>query len=157
MKKKVLVLALALSLFAVFNASAYKAAIGGEFALRLANGLPSSALLSFRLPNVPPVFGVGVSIPEGGDASFALMADWWLSQGNLFSFINYYIGPGVYVAIAQDTATGGIRVPIGLNAFPMKPLEIFIEFAPAVGLFAPSGVSIPAWGLQAGFGFRFWF
>ncbi len=156
MKKKVLVLALIMTLVLVFSASAYQAAIGGEFALRLANGLPSSALLSFRIPKLPPVFGVGVSIPEGGDASFALMADWWLAQGNLFSFINYYIGPGVYVVVAQEVA-GGIRIPIGLNAYPMKPLEIFIEFAPAIGLIAPSGVQIPQWGLQAGFGFRFWF
>jgi hypothetical protein len=157
MKKKVLILALLLTLFAVFSASAYQAAIGGEFALRLANGLPSSALLSFRVPKLPPVFGVGVSIPEGGgDASFAVLADWWLAQGNLFSFINYYIGPGIYVAVAQDVSAG-IRVPIGLNAYPLKPLEVFIEFAPAVGLLAPSGVQIPQWGLQAGFGFRFWF
>lgn len=157
MKKKVLILALIMTLVLVFSASAYQAAIGGEFALRLANGLPSSALLSFRLPKLPPVFGVGISIPEHGDASIAVMADWWLSQGNLFSFINYYIGPGLYIAVAQDVVVGGIRVPIGLNAYPMKPLEIFIEFAPAVGLLAPSGVSIPQWGLQAGFGFRFWF
>jgi hypothetical protein len=156
MKKKILILALVLVLFAVFSASAYQAAIGGEFALRLANGLPSSALLSFRLPKLPPVFGVGVSIPEGGDASFALMADWWLAQGNLVGFVNYYIGPGVYIAVAQE-ATAGIRVPIGLNAYPIKPLEVFIEFAPAVSLLVPSGVQIPQWGLQAGFGFRFWF
>ncbi len=156
MKKKVVILALLMTLVLVFSASAYQAAIGGEFALRLANGLPSSALLTFRVPKLPPVFGVGVSIPENGDASFALMADWWLAQGNLFSFINYYIGPGLYLAVA-DQATAGIRVPIGLNAYPLKPLEVFIEFAPAVGLLAPSGVSIPQWGLQAGFGFRFWF
>ncbi len=38
MKKKVLVLALALTLVATFGASAYHAAVGGEFALRIGSG-----------------------------------------------------------------------------------------------------------------------
>jgi hypothetical protein len=158
MKKKALVLALALTVFAGFSASAYTAAIGGEFALHLGTGLPNSALLSFRLPKFPAVFGLGLSIPNGGggQSSVTILADWWLVQGNLVSFINYYVGPGIFVSIA-DSATMGIRVPIGLNAFPIRPLELFIEFAPAVALVAPSGVQIPNWQLQAGFGFRFWF
>jgi hypothetical protein len=157
MKKKVLVLALLLTLFTVFSASAYTAAIGGEFALKIGDGLPNSALLSFRLPKFPAVFGLGVTIANGGGQStFVLLADWWLAQGNLFSFVNYYVGPGLFVAIS-DSAMLGIRVPVGLNAFPIKPLELFIEFAPAITLLAPSGISIPQFGLQAGFGFRFWF
>jgi hypothetical protein len=157
MKKKVLVLALLLTLFTVFSASAYTAAIGGEFALKIGDGLPNSALLSFRLPKFPAVLGLGVTVSNGGGQStFVLLADWWLAQGNLVSFVNYYVGPGLFVAISGDTVLG-IRVPIGLNAFPIKPLELFIEFAPAITLLAPSGVSIPQWGLQAGFGFRFWF
>jgi hypothetical protein len=157
MKKKVLVLALALTIFTIFSASAFTAAIGGEFSLNLGSGLPGSALLSFRLPKFPAVFGLGLQIPSGGgQSSLAILADWWLAQGNLVSFINYYVGPGVFLGIA-DSATLGIRVPVGLNAFPIKPLELFLEFAPAITLVAPSGVSIPQWGLQAGFGFRFWF
>ncbi len=157
MKKKVLVLALVLTLVATFGASAYNAAVGGEFALRIGSGLPSSALLSFRLPKLPPVFGLGVSIPSGGgQSSFTVLADWWLAQGNLVGFLNYYVGPGVFVGIA-DSATLGLRVPVGIDAYPIKPLELFLEFAPAVTLVAPAGVSIPEWGLQAGFGFRFWF
>jgi hypothetical protein len=158
MKKKVLVLALLLTLFTVFSASAYTAAIGGEFALKIGDGLPNSALLSFRLPKFPAVFGLGVTMSKGGDQStFVLLADWWLAQGNLVSFVNYYVGPGAFVAISSDASMLGIRIPVGLNAFPIKPLEIFIEFAPAITLLAPSGISIPQFGLQAGFGFRFWF
>jgi hypothetical protein len=158
MKKKVLVLALALSVFTVFSASAYTAAIGGEFALRIGNGLPNSALLSFRVPKFPAVFGLGASIPaNGGQSSFVLLADWWLVQGNLVSFINYYVGPGIFLGV-DDGAQLGIRVPVGLNAFPIKPLELFVEFAPAVYLLDSSGsISIPNFGLQSGFGFRFWF
>ena len=69
--------------------------------------------------------------------------------------MNYYIGPGVFLNIPNSPLLG-IRVPVGLNAFPIKPLELFVELAPAISLLAPSGV-FPQFGLQAGFGFRFWF
>jgi hypothetical protein len=156
--KKILVLALALSLFTAFGASAYTAAIGGEFALRIGNGLPNSALLSFRLPKFPPVFGLGLSIPGNGEhSSFVLLADWWLASGNLVGFVNYYIGPGIFLAISNG-AQFGLRVPIGINAFPIKPLELFLELAPAAYLVDSSGgITIPNFGLQSGFGFRFWF
>ncbi len=156
MKKKALLLALVLALAASANVFAYKAAIGGEFALKIGDGLPSSALLSFRLPKLPPVFGLGVSIGENS-SSFALLADWWLYQGRLVDSLGLYIGPGAFLGISQDAATLGLRVPVGINFFPIKPLELFAEFAPAVTFLAPTGVKIPAWGLQAGFGFRFWF
>ena len=157
-KIRILVLALALSAFTVFSASAYTAAIGGEFALKIGDGLPNSALLSFRLPNAAPVFGLGVTIPgNGGQASFVILADWWLVTGPLVGFMNYYIGPGVFLSVS-NSAQFGIRIPVGLNAFPIKPLELFIELAPALYLIDSSGsIVIPNFGLQSGFGFRFWF
>jgi hypothetical protein len=159
MRKKVLFLALTLSLFTLFSASAYKAAIGGEFALKVGDSLPQSALLSFRLPKFPAVFGLGMSVTKGdGDkSSLVILADWWLAQGHLVSFVNYYIGPGVFIGIAQNSTAAGIRVPVGINCYPLKPLELFVELAPAVAILVPEGVSFPDWGLQAGFGFRFWF
>ncbi len=156
MKGKVLILALGLTLFTAFNASAFTAAVGGEYSLKLADGLPNSALLSFRLPKFPAVFGLGLTLPTVGDASMVLLADWWLAKGNLVSFVNYYVGPGAFLGISR-TATLGVRVPVGLNAYPIKPLELFVELAPAMTIIDTTGVSIPQWGLQAGFGFRFWF
>jgi hypothetical protein len=158
MKRKSLIVALAFTLVGICGASAYTAAVGGEFALKVGDGLPSSALLSFRLPKFPAVFGLGLSIPKSGeDASFTLLADWWLVQGRLGGMFNYYVGPGVFAGIASGSAIIGGRVPVGVNLFPIKPLELFAEIAPAITLLAPSGVSIPQFGLQAGFGFRFWF
>jgi hypothetical protein len=147
---------MALTLFATFGASAYTAAVGGEFAMKIGSGLPSSALLSFRLPKFPAVFGLGASIQAEGDSYFVLLADWWLAQGNLVSFVNYYIGPGAYIGVSADPIVG-LRVPVGLNAFPLKPLELFVEFAPAITLIHKDALTIPEWGLQSGFGFRFWF
>jgi hypothetical protein len=155
MKKKILLLALLLSLFTVFSASAYKMAIGGEFALKVGDSLPQSALLSFRLPKFPAVLGVGVSTGDG-NSSFVILADWWMSQGHLFNFLNYYVGPGLFLGIS-DSSSAGIRIPVGVNCYPIKPLELFIELAPAVAILVPEGVNFPDWGIQAGFGFRFWF
>jgi hypothetical protein len=158
MKKKVIFLALLLSLCTAFSAFAYKAAIGGEYALKVGDSLPASALLSFRLPKFPVVFGLGLSVNKDTDtSSLVILADWWMWQGHLFSFINYYVGPGAFLGISNDSTVLGVRVPFGINCYPVKPLELFIELAPAMALLTPSGVNIPDWGIQAGFGFRFWF
>jgi hypothetical protein len=157
MKKKILILALLLTLFTVFSASAYTAAVGAEFSFSaFGTGLPgSSVFLTFRLPKFPVVFGVGGYLgPSGG--SLAVMFDWWFAQGNLVNFINYYIGVGGYIDIA-NSVYAGIRVPIGLNAFPIKPLEFFLEIAPAIGIVNGNSVGIDWAGLQTGVGFRFWF
>lgn len=160
MKKKVLVLALLLTLFSVFSASAYTAAIGAEFALSgLGNGLPgSSVLISFRLPKFPAVFGIGGTInSNGGQSSLAILADWWLASGNLVGFLNYYVGPGVFADFASSGAYAGLRVPLGLNAFPIKPLELFVELAPSFTIITPNSINFGWSGFQSGFGFRFWF
>jgi hypothetical protein len=158
MKKKALVLSLLLTLFTVFSASAYKAAIGAEFAVSgLGNGLPGSSMfISFRLPKFPVVFGLGGGI-SSENSSIALMADWWLAQGNLVSFVNYYVGPGLFADFASEGAYAGIRIPVGLNAFPIKPLELFLEISPAFTIISPGAVNFGWSGFQTGFGFRFWF
>lgn len=157
-KGKIFILGILLSSFVAFNAFAYTAAIGGEFALKVGDGLPNSTLLSFRISKFAPVFGLGASIPgDGGQSSFVLLADWWLATGNLVGFVNYYVGPGIFMAVS-NSAQFGLRVPVGLSAFPIAPLELFIELAPAAYLVDSSGsIVIPNFGLQSGFGFRIWF
>jgi hypothetical protein len=158
MKRKMLFLALVLCLAGTFSVSAYSAAVGGEFAVNLgSSGLPgSSAFVSFRVPKYPCVFGVGGSV-NNSSFNFGAMADWWLAQGNLASFINYYVGPGVFADASSSSFSAGLRVPIGLNAFPLKPLELFIEAAPSFTVVSSSGLGLNWAGFQTGFGFRFWF
>lgn len=156
MKKKALVIALVLAFVSAGEAFAYRAAVGGEFGLPFGDGLPRSAFLSFRLPSFPAVLGLGLTL-EGAGSSAALLADWWLWQGNMISFINLYIGPGMFAYIGPDGAAAGLRVPVGFNAYPIKPIELFVEFAPSMTLLGPETLTIPNFALQAGFGFRFWF
>ncbi len=156
--KKGLVLAIFLSLAATaVYAAPYKAAVGGVFGANVLGSMPHSAMLTFRLGKYPPVFALGINIPKEGDASAALIMDWWLIQESLTGMLNFYVGPGLYTSIGNNLFVLGGRVPVGLNIFPIKPLELFLEIAPGITFIAPDGVQIPNFGMQAGFGFRFWF
>ena len=59
--------------------------------------------------------------------------------------------------MGSSGAYAGLRVPLGLNAFPIKPLELFIEIAPSFTIIAPNSINFGWSGFQSGFGFRFWF
>jgi hypothetical protein len=131
-------------------------AIGGEGALYLAGagGLPMSAMLLFHIPQVPLMFGIGVSSP----IALAVTADYWAAHGSLGSIFSWYAGVGGYLALdlgPDATVTAGGRIPIGLQAWPVGPvLELFIEIAPAVGVvLVPTGFD---WHLQGAIGLRFW-
>ena len=158
MSKKTLFLILLLTLFSALGATAYTAAIGGEFALQLGNGLPSSALITFRLPKFPAVLGIGGTITsDGGPSSLAVMSDWWLAQGKLVGYVNYYVGPGLFAQVASGGINAGFRVPIGLDVYPIKPLELFVEVAPSFTILTSKALNFGWSGFQTGFGFRFWF
>ena len=132
-------------------------AIGGEGALYIAGagGLPMSAMISFHIPQVPLMFGIGVSSP----IALAATADYWAAHGSLSSIFTWYAGIGGYLAIDLGpgaTVTAGGRIPIGLQAWPIgEMLELFIEIAPAVGIIlVPTGFD---WHLQGAVGLRVWF
>lgn len=160
MKKKLFLVALVMGI-AIAGLSAaprYKMAVGGVFSMPFVGGLPNSAMLSFRLPNFPAVFAVGMYLPASGygNGYFSAMADWWLYQGKLVNFVNIYVGPGLFLGIGDGFILGG-RVPVGLNIYPIPPLELFLELAPGLTFIDRVGVQIPNFTMQAGVGFRFWF
>jgi hypothetical protein len=153
--KKTWIIALVLLVAVTLGASAQTFGVGGAFSIDSLGGLPSSALLSVKFPQLPIVWGVGLQLSENV-FNMALTADWWLYQENLVSFLNIYVGPGVYAALPDTVELGG-RVPIGINAYPIDVLEIFLEIAPTLVVFRDSGIDVPEFGLQGAFGFRFWF
>lgn len=158
MKKRFII---ALVLIVVLSVSAVaqtpgSLAVGGAFSIDAIGGLPNSALLSVKFPGMPVLWGIGAQV--GNDAfNLALTADWILYRQNLVGFLNLYVGPGLYLALPDIIEFGG-RVPIGIYAFPIDPLELFLEIAPTLLFFSDrAGVTIPSFGLQGAFGFRFWF
>jgi len=153
--RRILVLSVALLLAVTLGAAAQPLGVGGAFSIDSLGGLPSSAMLSLKVPQVPVVWGIGLQVNQN-DFNMAFTADWWLYQEHLVGFLNLYAGPGIYLSLPNRVEAGG-RVPIGLNAYPLDFLELFIEIAPTLVLFSDTGIDIPSFGLQGAFGFRFWF
>lgn len=156
MKKKVLVIAFVLIAIVSMSASAQTFGVGGAFSIDALGGLPSSAMLSLKLPQLPFLWGIGAQINENA-FNLAFTADWWLYTQGLGGGLGLYIGPGLYLSLPETIEFGG-RVPVGLNLYPIDVLELFIELAPTLLFFSDrAGVTIPDFGLQGAFGFRFWF
>ncbi len=152
MKKRIIMASLVLVLSVP---AAFSWGLGAAFSIDAMGGLPSSALLSVRTPDQPIVLGVGVQLSQE-HFNLGMTADWWLVHNELTNIISYYIGPGLYL-VAPETLEVGGRVPVGLQVFPIEPLELFLEIAPAQSLVTGNGVQIPDISVQSAFGFRFWF
>ncbi len=156
MRKKIVIIALVLVAAVAMSGFADTFGVGAAFGLSGLGGLPQSAMLSLKIPQIPILWGVAAQFGENS-FNMGVTADWWLYQQNLVSFIGLYVGPGLYMSLPSPFEIGG-RVPIGLNAYPLDFLELFLELAPALVFFSSdSGVTIPNFRLQGAFGFRFWF
>ena len=156
MKKKVLIIAFVLIAVVSMSASAQTFGVGGAFSIDALGGLPSSAMLSLKLPQLPFLWGIGAQLNESS-FNLAFTADWWLYTQGLSGGLGLYIGPGLYLSL-PDTIEFGGRVPVGLNLYPIDVLELFLEIAPTLLFFSDrQGITIPSFGLQGAFGFRFWF
>ena len=155
MRKKTVIIALVLLAAIAMAGFADTYGIGAAFSLNALGGLPSSALLSIKVPQLPILWGVGANLGSG-NFNLALTADWWLFQQNLVSFLNIYAGPGLYLTLPSNFEIGA-RIPVGINAYPLDFLELFAEIALAHPFWTEGGLVIPSFRLQAAFGFRFWF
>ncbi len=152
-KKLVLILAL---IVLVAVPAVFATGIGVAAGLPLGSGLPgSNVMLSVKVDSIPFLMGLGFSIGST-NSSFGLTGDWWILNSNLFSFVNYYLGPGFYLGYSQNLLVGG-RFPVGLNVYPIKNLELFVEIAPTLAVQFSDPVRFPIFGFQSAFGLRFWF
>ncbi len=154
--KRTLLAACAAALLLIPASNAWSWGIGASFGLNDLGGNPGqNVMASIKLDETPFLFGIGGRISDG-NVTLGLTADWWMVHKNLVNFLNYYIGPGLYFALSEEIELGG-RLPIGINAYPLDPLELFLEIAPTIALLAPEGIEFPNLGLQGAIGFRFWF
>ncbi|MDR1238907.1 MAG: DUF3996 domain-containing protein [Treponema sp.] len=138
--------------------------------------------VSLKVPSVPVFWGINMSISSNGfnlgatgdyyiiDQTLIKEAGlgWFLGIGGYFDFGTY-----TYRYVTTDytrTALGlGARVPIGLSWQPINVLEVFIDFAPSLGIIFYSGDyydystnknesrSRLGGGWQGDIGIRFWF
>ena len=98
-----------------------------------------------------PVLGIEYMI-DPRVVSLGVSCDYWVLNDHLVGALNYYLGLGAYAGFTvggQSSFNIGGRVPIGLQIYPIKKFEVFLEAAPMV-LFLPS-ISL---GYSARLGFR---
>ncbi len=100
--------------------------------------------------------GLGLTIKSGSfpviglewylmdhSSTFGGSMDWWIVNKPLAGIISYYMGLGGYAAIKSDDSHSqngfnfGGRIPLGLQVFPIDPLELFIEVSPMI-MFIPT-------------------
>lgn len=155
MKRKIIFLVL-VGLILV-TGMAFSWGIGAAFGIQPLGGLPSQqAMLSVEFPRLPILWGIGLEL-NSSQFNLGVTADWWLIDKPLVSFINIYLGPGLYLSLPGDVEFGA-RLPIGLNIFPVDFLELFLEVAPALAIISNNAsITIPDFRLQGSFGLRFWF
>ena len=156
MKIKILVVAIVLSVACSLQAFAWGIGVEGGYGL---GSIPGSgnAMVTFKVADLP-LMAVGLS-GLGGNLAIGATADLWLIKEPLVDALLLYIGPGVYAGFQTGTGgsiSGGMRLPIGLQVFPTKWLEGFIEIAPSIGIRLANPIELD-WGFQGALGIRFWF
>ena len=156
MHRKIIVFSLVLAFFGASSA-VHSLGLGLSFGGRGAFGGTrgfgaANTMLSLKLDNQDFLLGIGADQNSG----LAATADWWLVQKPLEGIINYYAGPGGYLGISSNSVDAGLRIPFGLNIYPIDPLELFVEIAPAIGVNIDP-FRFPTFGWQTALGFRFWF
>jgi hypothetical protein len=156
MRKKILVSIAVLMTACATQAFAW--GIGVEGGLPLVGGLPGSNVMVTAKFDQLPLLGVGLGFNSSGLNNIGIIADWWLIQEPFAGLLGVYLGPGAYIAIVTAGSgefAAGARLPIGLQIFPLRWFELFIEIAPAIGF--RSVTPYWGWNLQAAAGLRFWF
>lgn len=147
MVKKALLIAAVMVV--VVSATGFSLGLGLAFAPSFGDLPGNDVLFTAKLDQLPFLLGVAWDLEP---FRIGATADWWLATGPLAGIINYYAGPGLFLGVGADFDFG-LRIPIGLNIYPIDALELFLEIAPAIE-FIPA---FPDVGVQAAFGFRFWF
>ncbi len=114
-------------------------AIGVQF------GYPGNVGLSLRFERV----AIGAAWRLGGSGYLHVTADYWLVKEGVATNLDFYVGPGLNLGIA-DPFILGIRLPVGLQWMPARSVEIF-------GVVAPRLYVIPKtdFDMNAAIGIRF--
>ena len=127
------------------------AALFAEIGIGIVVGEPTG--LTFKKDNL--VIGIGWSFASADDRIDATI-DWWLVEDNLTEILDWYIGAGAKVRLNlnqnTDTFNIGLRIPVGIQWWPAKELEVFGEIAPGLLLFPATDFDV-----SAGIGLRYYF
>jgi hypothetical protein len=114
--------------------------------------------LTIRSGNFP-VIGLGWSLASGKSNRIDATVDMWLINDHFIEMLDWYLGVGAKIGIKtnqgndnSDVFALGVRVPIGIQWWPAKDWELFLEVAPGIAL-------LPSFGFDyaGGIGLRYYF
>jgi hypothetical protein len=138
------------------------------------------AALSLKVPSVPVFWGINLRFPEDG-FSAGVTGDYYIIDQYLVpkAGLGWFFGLGGYLDFAtynyrfsdrdyrRTAFEVGMRAPIGLSWRPVDVFEVFVDFAPSVGLAFSNGSYYDyrekedklylGGGWQGDIGLRFWF
>jgi hypothetical protein len=115
--------------------------------------------LSLKVPKLPVFWGI---YPTFAGLHFGIGAtgDYYFVDKAIVGPLHWFLGVGGFLnAWFGDSANLGLglRVPIGLSWHIIKPIELFLDFAPGIGVsFNAGGVWGPYWAGALELGLRFW-
>lgn len=126
-------------------------ALFAEMGIGIVVGEPTG--LTFKADKL--VIGIGWSFTSTNDRIDATI-DWWLINDHLFEMFDWYLGAGAKIGLKlnqdNDTFNIGLRIPIGIQWWASKELEIFVEISPGILLIPETKFDA-----GAGIGLRYYF
>jgi hypothetical protein len=136
--------------------------IQGRWHTSLEGGAGYSGLdLSLKVPSMPIFWAIGLSF-SGDHLGFSLTGDKYFIDKSLIkeAKIDWHAGLGGWISL---TATDdnmyvalGARIPIGIHWHPAKEIELWLTFAPSLGIQLTPEPYFPAGGWPIELGIRLW-
>ena len=140
--KKVHLLSLVLLLSVAFSGTVYAKEQGGPLGLTgfgvygsFGTTMGGGVGLSLKWASFPVI---GLKYNFGNQ--FNISADYYVVDGEgLASSLSYYIGAGLYAGYSASNSSNpfafGLRIPVGLQFWPVKKLELFLAPVLSIPLF----------------------
>jgi hypothetical protein len=95
-----------------------------------------------------PVLGVKYNFSS--NPYFGLSADYYIIDSyTLVDSLSFFLGAGAYAGLASNYFDVGLRIPVGLQLWVVKKLELYLSAVPEIPLFPTVG-----FGLAGEFGLR---
>ncbi|MFC1504192.1 BAPKO_0422 family outer member beta-barrel protein [Spirochaetota bacterium] len=109
-------------------------------------GYPGSVGITIKLNNFPVI---SATWAFGDTTSIGATCDYWVvNQALSGTLLHWYLGIGAFGHFVVNAGKGedsiglGLRLPIGLQIFPVKQLEVYIELVPSLPLLPGIGFDI---------------
>jgi len=131
-----------------------------------------SAGLSLKVPAIPVFWGIypmfyksGLGLGITGDFYFIdsnVVTSGVTNDNGTYNFkLDWFLGAGGFVNLyfweAGMSVAFGARVPVGLSWHIIKELELFLDFAPGIGIYLGPGGPGFYWAGAVELGLRYWF